>query len=401
LARVRYQHLLFAEDFRLANKVGLLEERLAAVDPDGSWRKALQKPATLSVRTTPPAMRITLERYERDLATGRRTAKAVGSLSAIGQETTVTPGSYRVVIESAGTARVVYPLELSRGQRLTLELTLPSAASVPEGFVYVPAGAFLYGEADEQWRTQFLNTVPIHQRTTDAYLIARTETTYRDWIAFLEDLPAGERARRGPAITGSLRGILSLRQTAEGWRIALQPSGPVYEATLSERINYRDRDRRASQDWSRFPVGGISPDDVAFYLAWLRRSGRVPGARLCSDIEWERAARGADDRIFPHGDDLALDDANIDSTYDKRDGGYGPDEVGSHPDSRSPFDVDDLAGNLLEIVASSEAPGATVLRGGGYYYAPASARSTNREPIPHTFRDVATGFRVCASIETR
>ena len=76
----------------------------------------------------------------------------------------------------------------------------------------------------------------------------------------------------------------------------------------------------------------------------------MPGARLCSELEWERAARGGDDRMFPHGDELRAEDANIDLTYGRVDSAYGPDAVGSHPASRSPFGVDDLAGNVLELV---------------------------------------------------
>jgi len=78
---------------------------------------------------------------------------------------------------------------------------------------------------------------------------------------------------------------------------------------------------------------------------------------------------------------------------------YGPDVVGAHPASRSPFDVDDLVGNALELATSSEEPAAVVLRGGGYYFGAASCRSTNREAIPATLRDVGTGFRVCASLK--
>jgi formylglycine-generating enzyme required for sulfatase activity len=398
LADLRYEHLRFAGDFRLANKVTLLEERLAAVDPDGARRKALTAPGALLLRTSPAASRIRLERYERDPVTGRRNARAVGPLASGESTTALAPGSYRLLIEGPGLAPVVFPFELQPGERLPVELSLPAASAVPTGFVFVPPGPFWYGDADEQWRTQFLNAVPIHRRRTDAYLVATVETTYGDWIAFLEDLPPDQRIRRGPAITASLRGAVSLRQTAAGWQLTLQPSARVYKATVHDRITYPSRNTRASQDWVRFPVGGISPDDVTPYLAWLRDTGRVPGARWCSELEWERAARGADDRLFPSGDELAAEDANFDLTYDRRDGAYGPDEVGSHPSSRSPFNVEDLAGNIMEMVASSETPGGMVLRGGGYYYTSGSARSANREPIPWSHRDVSVGFRVCATI---
>jgi formylglycine-generating enzyme required for sulfatase activity len=164
-------------------------------------------------------------------------------------------------------------------------------------------------------------------------------------------------------------------------------------------LSYDGRTRRARQDWLRLPIGGISPDDADRYLSWLGDAGRVPGARLCTELEWERIARGADDRLFPHGDELADDDANFDLTYGRTDGAYGPDEVGSHPESRSPFDVDDLAGNIMEMVASSDGAGGLVIRGGSYYFSAASARSSNRQPIPRSFRDIAIGLRVCADAD--
>jgi eukaryotic-like serine/threonine-protein kinase len=77
---------------------------------------------------------------------------------------------------------------------------------------------------------------------------------------------------------------------------------------------------------------------------------------------------------------------------------YGPDVVGSHPATRSPFGVDDLAGNALELVASSlGAEDELLVRGGAYFFGAASCRSTNREIVPATLRDATIGFRVCAS----
>ena len=395
LADVRFEHLLFAEDFRLGNKAILLEERIAAVDLDGARRKALAAPGTLVLHTNPLASHIVLERYERDQATGRRSTHPISPFDPSRPATSLAPGSYRLVFDGPGLAHVIYPFEIRRGEHTVADIALPPASAVPNGFVYVPAGPFWYGDADEQLRTQFLDAVPIHRRTTNAFLIARYETTYQDWIAFLDGLPPGERRRHAPEISGTLRGALALRRVGDGWRLTIQPSSRRYEAGTNEPIIYSGRNRRARQDWLRFPIGGISADDADRYLAWLRQTGRLPGARLCSELEWERAARGGDDRLFPHGDELVEDDTNFDQTYERTDGAYGPDEVGAHPISRSPFEVDDLAGNNMEMVASDEVAGGLVIRGGSYYMNTATARSSNRTAIPRSFRDVTSGLRVC------
>jgi formylglycine-generating enzyme required for sulfatase activity len=133
----------------------------------------------------------------------------------------------------------------------------------------------------------------------------------------------------------------------------------------------------------------------------LDRQGRVPGARLCSEYEWERAARGTSDRRFPHGDQLARDDANVDITYDKQPSAFGPDEVGSHPASRSTFGVDDLTGNVWEWVTSNVAKDEVVARGGSYYFNAHTARIANREIPEATYRGLTVGIRICASTHDR
>jgi formylglycine-generating enzyme required for sulfatase activity len=141
------------------------------------------------------------------------------------------------------------------------------------------------------------------------------------------------------------------------------------------------------------PVTGISYQDAQAYAAW--RAKQLRGARLCSEAEWERAARGADDRLYPHGDLLSADDANHDATYGRHPLGFGPDEVGQHPTTKSPFGVDDLAGNVWELVRGA-APGAVVLRGGAWYQEALVALSTNRQFAEPTLRGILIGFRLCA-----
>jgi formylglycine-generating enzyme required for sulfatase activity len=401
LVDIRAEHFLFAEDFRLGNKADVLQERIAAIDVDGSKRKALAAPGNLVLRTKPAASRIVLERYETDPVTARRNAKAIRLLQGAESTTALAPGSYRLVFDGSGLAHVTFPFEIQRGEQTVVDLSFPAAASVPDGFVYVPPGDFLFGENDEQLRTQFLDSVPLHRRRTDAFLIARHETTYQEWIAFLDALPVAERDKYAPNVSTAIRGSLRLREVDDAWRLVFQPTTERYSASSDQPIAYQGRHQRERQNWTRFPVAGLSPSEVGRYVKWLRDTGRLPGARLCTDAEWERAARGADDRLFPHGDGLEKDDANFDVTYGRIDAAYGPDEVGSHPASRSPFDVDDLAGNLFELVTSSVKADELAVRGGGYYFAAVNCRSTNRQVVPAVFRDVTTGIRVCASVQGR
>jgi serine/threonine protein kinase/formylglycine-generating enzyme required for sulfatase activity len=399
LGDVLLEHVAYAREMRMIERAQALTTALERNDPQGARRALLAAPGTLALRVTPATAAILLERFESDPSTDLRTTRP-GPPAATG-ETKLPPGSYRLTLRAPGRADVLVPFEVDRGERLPLELELPEAASVPQGFVYIPAGRFWYGDADERLRTGFLNAVPLHRRQTPAFLIARHETTYAEWIAYVETLPPAQRAAALPDVSTAVRGSLTLRPAGAKWQLTFQPTSRRYSVRSDEPFAYVGRQALARQDWLSFPVGGVSVAAAERYVAWLRDTGRVPGARLCTELEWERAARGADDRAYPHGDQLQFDDANFDATYGRVDSAYGPDAVGSHARSRSPFGVDDLAGNIFELALSSQKREEIVIRGGAYYFNAASCRSTNREIVPPTFQDVTTGFRVCASIEGR
>jgi formylglycine-generating enzyme required for sulfatase activity len=281
---------------------------------------------------------------------------------------------------------------------LSLHINVPGREQVPSDFVYVSPGSFLFGfggDGNLEPVRAWYKTTPPHQRNTGAFLIARYETTYEDWLAFLHSLPATGRTARAPRATFDTTHVAFSERDGAAM-LEFRAVARTYRAAAGEPIVYGSRDRRASQDWLRFPVTGISGEDVQAYLSWLDRTGRVPKARLCREDEWERAARGADGRQYPHGERLAPDDANFDATYGKKDDAYGFDEVGSHPASRSPFGVDDMVGNARELTMSVLDDTKLVVRGGDFFRSLSTNAVVNREYMTAAQRAPHVGLRVCA-----
>ncbi len=374
-----------------------LLDRLALYDDDGALLARWNAPATVVLDGLPSDGSPILERYGAEDHRFVPTAVDV----VIGGTVTLAPGSYRLTVAHGG-APVRYPFVVTRGEQLVLDVGAAPPA-LPEGFVYVPAGRFVYGStADDESRIGFFDAVPAHTATLPAFAIARHEVTFAQWLAYLDDLPSEERA----ALLGSkmndaglTSGGQALTRDGRGWSITMRPAKVTYRARAGEPIRYPDRARRQAQDWLQMPVTGVSADDAQPYLAWLDETKRVPGARLCTEREWERAARGADRREYPHANVLDPDAINFDQTYAKAPGGMGPDEVGAHPDSHSPFDLADMAGNAFEWTTAATSTGTYVLRGGSFFYDAKTNRLTNRAVAVSSLRVGSVGLRVCIDLE--
>ena len=378
---------------------GLLK-RLSLYDHDGARRARWNAPGQVTVVPSPRGTMVLLSRQTRR-EDGAMVARGSRLLVA-GEPVSLAPGSCQLMLSAPGRATARAPFLLRRGEALKLEIPLPMAARVPEGFAYIPPGRFLFGSgAEEGLRRDFFHHVPLHQVRTGAYLIARHEVTFARWLAYVEDAPAHEQAARLPGVKrGGFQGTLALKRQEDGvWGIRFQPTTQAHQARAGEKLHYPGRGVRAKQDWLRLPVVGVSAGEAKLYAAWLSSSGKVPGARLCSELEWERAYRGADDREFPHGHSLGPLQANIDATYGKDPPAMGPDEVGSFPASRGPFGLDDMAGNVWEWTTSSLKHKEVVARGGSWYFGANSARATDREITEPTFKDVSVGLRICADVK--
>ncbi|MFH1529937.1 MAG: SUMF1/EgtB/PvdO family nonheme iron enzyme [Pseudomonadota bacterium] len=375
--------------------------RMALYDVDDALGTRWNAPASLSLSTDEVGTTISLVRYSVGSDAHLVPTPVDAPTTLPWDALTLPPGSYRADLRLLTGGEVRLPFVLRRSEALSLDVPTAPLGAAPPGFVFVPPAHFLFGGGrDEELRRGFHHTVPTHEVQVKGYYIARFETTFGQWIEYLEALPPADRAARLPSVhAGGFEGALSLEDLGDsGWRISFKPTATRYSAVAGEPIVYPSRTRNQRQDWLRLPVVGLTAADAAAYAAWLDQSGRVPGARLCTDREWEFAARGADGREYPQGARLDSSDANFDETYDKDPAAMGPDAVGTHPASESPFGLHDTAGNVWEWVSSSLEPEGHAARGGSFYFGANTGRTYNRETPEPSFRDTSVGFRLCAEL---
>jgi len=369
-------------------------ERIKLYDRSGEHMARWDAGGQLQVDSDPPGARVTIERYIPEDGRLR-----LAPMEVLG--TTPLParpldrGSYLLRFELPGKVPVRYPVALERGESVAVTVALPPAEAIPDGFVYVPAGRFLYGSRDIEILRRFLHAEPIHPVETGPYLIALHEVTYTDYLAFLS---AQSPERRAEILSWSAGGPMRLEERpGGGWRLLLSLGDQSFTLDQGAPLVYEGRTQRARVAWERLPVTAIASMEASAYMDWLDRSGRVPGARYCNEHEWERAARGADGRLFASGDAIHPDDANYDETYGKVATAFGPDPVGSYPQTLSPFGLLDTDGNAYEVTVSPHDDSRVMVRGGAYFYAAVQARTTARFDVPASFRDTTLGLRVCAT----
>jgi iron(II)-dependent oxidoreductase len=111
--------------------------------------------------------------------------------------------------------------------------------------------------------------------------------------------------------------------------------------------------------WGNKPVTWVSLEDARAYASWT-------GKRLPHEWEWQYAAQGKDERLYPWGDAWLPAAVPVpDQSRTLR----GPDAVDAHPGGSSPFGVMDMVGNVWQWTDEylDDHTRAAILRGGSYY----------------------------------
>jgi formylglycine-generating enzyme required for sulfatase activity len=245
----------------------------------------------------------------------------------------------------------------------------PQPRSLDE-MIRIPGGSFIY-QAGEM-------------RELPEFWISKYEVTIAQYAEFLDELDRTPGNRhdhpRQPATKTSHQpadwsALLAAARTGGTWR--------------GQRVDVN------------CPVTGVDYWDAWAYAHWR-------GRRLPTEVEWEKAARSTDGRLYPWGRDPDAPRANTGADFadgpgrGQQDGHAGWAPVDTFADTdRSPFGVVGMAGNVSEWTDSTmlhpevldqQVP---VLRGGSYAVRPMDL--TQRRPAASAeAADPATGFRTAA-----
>jgi len=365
--------LVDAELDRRTSDARVLETYLLRHDR-GQHQRLLDGHGTVTLRSTPTGAQVTAYRVVEQ----QRLLVEVEprDLGATPLEAVELPrGSWVFVLEHPECEPVRYPVFLRRGGDWDGAVDLPQRGSLGSNDAYVPAGPFLCG-AEQGAMEPF----PRHTRWLESFVIQRRHVTVEEFAVFLRDLrDRGEDWERwAPRVDGGVSVDEALRRVS-----ALGDPASVAE----------------------HPITGVCQRSALAYGRWWSERTGQPWT-LATELQWEKAARGADGRAYPWGDTFHGSRANVPSP--------GAEEAWLRPAGAFPLDgsvygVVDLAGNAVDWcwngwsddpdrLVAAEDGGLAAGRGGTYITTDGAAmHGASRLASPSNTRWRHVSFRLARS----
>ncbi len=365
---------LYWERFIEAERMGdaaaaLYFEGLVRRYNDGELDQLLEGQAHLRITVHPPA-HLELFRYEQGL--GKLDLVPVRHAQTHSVDWKLDHGSYLLEVSRAGMRPQRVPVLLERLAHESLDIELVANDALPPDAVVVEGGMFLSGEFEPLAPTQGLKHVA-------RFAIMRHTVTCSEYVTFLNDLLVhgfdDQAKKHAPRVSEDA-----------------SPYFPIINGRFIVPIEDSDGDA-----WDeKWPICMISYRDALAYARWRSRRDGVPW-RLPTALEWEKAARGVDGRIYPWGNQFEASFCNMRESYESR---PMPKPVGTHPTDVSPYGVYDVAGNISNWT-STLAPGVTQTRmlcGGSFQSQRSIVPLYAHIASPESFRYTSYGIRLALDL---
>ena len=287
---------------------------------------------------------------------------------------TLPTGSYLLIIEKPGYAAARCPVLVERQEQERVPVTLYTDEEIGDGFVYVPGGEFLMGTTNPDQPKDAIREVSVK-----SFFIAKHELTCTEYREFILDLAKKDLAKA--------------RRHIPRYGVS---SGHYWKLKDGQFVD--DGSIMCPPEGSGIPVHSISYRDARAYCAWRSRKDGVK-YRLPTSVEWERAARGADGRLYPWGNQF---DPALCNMRDSLKAGINTEPVGSRPHDCSPYGVMDMAGNRFEWCADKDRSGTCAIqRGGSFGHGAALCRcsSYRMQGVPNV--STPNGIRLVRDVPPR
>lgn len=286
-------------------------------------------------------------------------------------------------------------ISVSAGDRASVEFPVFDTGVDPDSWVLVPAGDFYKGQHNH------VTSVPYD------FEIMVTNVTNAQYTSYLNEALA--------------KGTIKI---VDGVVMGYYPGDPFqgykHEFVIEEgdkpHLNLNERGLHVKYDGTIFTAEKGYENHPMVMVSWFGAVAYADfyGWRVPSEIEWEKAARGTDQRVWPWGDEIGHGYANYYASQDVyesifgRMGGTTP--VGFYNgknydgfqtvDAKSPYGLYDMAGNVWQWTGDDkEYVHYRYMRGGSNGTYDYDLRVWMRNSAGPDYYSINTGFRCARDVQ--